>query len=79
MEESMSRVCEICSKGIQFGNRRSHANNASRRVWQPNLQRVRAVVEGRAQHLRVCTSCLRSGRVTKNPRLPKGEPTPTES
>ena len=48
----MSRVCEICGKGIQFGNRRSHANNASRRVWQPNLQRVRAMVEGRAQHIR---------------------------
>jgi len=75
----MSRVCEICSKGIQFGNRRSHANNASRRVWQPNLQRVRAVVEGRATHLKVCTSCLRSGRVAKNPRLPKGKPTPAES
>jgi large subunit ribosomal protein L28 len=75
----MSRVCEICGKGIQFGNKRSHANNASRRIWQPNLQRVRAVVEGRAQRIRVCTTCLRSGRVVKNPRLPKGEPAPAES
>ena len=75
----MSRVCEFCGKGIQFGNRRSHANNASRRIWEPNLQRVRAVVEGRAQRVRVCTTCLRSGRVVKNPRLPKGEPTPAES
>lgn len=75
----MSRVCVICDKGIQFGNRRSHANNATRRIWQPNLQRVRAVVDGRAQRIRVCTSCLKSGRVIKNPRLPKGEPTPAEN
>jgi large subunit ribosomal protein L28 len=75
MEESMSRVCEICSKGIRFGNRRSHANNASRRIWQPNLQNVRAIVDGRAKRIRVCTTCLKSGRVVKNPRMPKGEPT----
>lgn len=73
----MSRVCDICGKGIQFGNRRSHANNATRRIWEPNLQTVRAVVDGRPQRLRVCASCLRSGRVRKNPRLPKGEPQPS--
>lgn len=72
----MSRVCQICGKGIQFGNRRSHANNATRRTWEPNLQRVRALVEGRPRRIRVCTGCLRSGRVVKNPRLPKGEPSP---
>lgn len=75
----MSRVCEICGKGIQFGNRRSHANNATRRTWEPNLQRVRAVVEGRPQRIRVCTTCLKSGKVVKNPRLPKGEPAAAES
>ncbi len=73
----MSRVCQICGKGIQFGNSRSHANNATRRTWEPNLQRVRALVEGRPRRIRVCTGCLRSGRVTKNPRLPKGEPATT--
>lgn len=75
----MSRVCDICGKGIMFGNRRSHANNASRRTWEPNLQTVRALKDGRPQRLRVCASCLRSGRVVKNPRLRKGEPQPTEA
>ena len=67
----MSRACDICGKGIQFGNRVSHANNASRRTWQPNLQKVRAEVDGRTQHLRVCTDCLKSGRVVKKPRVGK--------
>ncbi len=75
----MSRVCDICGKGIMFGNRRSHANNATRRIWEPNLQRVRAVVDGRPQRIRVCAGCLRSGRVTKNPRVPKGEPQAAEA
>jgi large subunit ribosomal protein L28 len=60
-----------------FGNRRSHANNASRRTWEPNLQTVRALVDGKPRRIRVCASCLRSGRVAKNPRLPKGEPQPS--
>jgi large subunit ribosomal protein L28 len=43
----------------------SHANNTRRRRWNPNLQRVRAVVDGVRKQIRVCTSCIRSGRVTK--------------
>ncbi len=74
----MSRACDICGKGIMFGNQVSHAHNLSRRIWQPNLQRVRAIVDGKPARIRVCTNCLKSGRVTKNPRVPKGEPTPSE-
>ncbi len=61
----MSRVCDLCGKGIQFGNQVSHAHNVSHRVWNPNLQRVRAVVDGKPVRLRVCTRCLRSGLVQK--------------
>ena len=61
----MSRVCDICGKGIQFGNKVSHANNTSRRTWEPNLQQVRAVVNGQNVRVRVCTRCLRSGKVQK--------------
>jgi large subunit ribosomal protein L28 len=57
--------CKICGKGPSFGNVISHANNTRRRRWNPNLQRVRAVVDGVRMRLRVCTSCIRSGRVTK--------------
>ena len=61
----MAMKCKICGKGPSFGNVISHANNTRRRRWNPNLQRVRAVVEGARMHIRVCTSCIRSGRVTK--------------
>jgi len=61
----MARVCEICGKGPQSGNRVSHANNATRRKWYPNLQRVHAIIEGGRKRIRVCTRCIRSGKVVK--------------
>jgi large subunit ribosomal protein L28 len=61
----MAMRCKICGKGPSFGNVISHANNTRRRRWNPNLQRVRAVIDGVRKHVRVCTSCIRSGRVTK--------------
>ncbi len=47
------------------GNNVSHAHNLTKRTWNPNLQRVRALVEGRVRNIDVCTRCLRSGKVTK--------------
>ncbi|MCH7802545.1 MAG: 50S ribosomal protein L28 [Acidobacteriota bacterium] len=61
----MSKVCEICGKGPQFGNNISHAHNVTKRRWNPNLQRVRAVVDGTIRRIRVCTQCLKSGKVQK--------------
>jgi len=61
----MAQRCTLCGKGPSFGNVVSHANNTRRRRWNPNLQRVRAVIDGVRKHVRVCTSCIRSGRVTK--------------
>jgi large subunit ribosomal protein L28 len=61
----MARVCDVCGKGPQVGNNVSHANNKTKRRWYPNLQRVRALVDGKTQRLRVCTRCLKSNRVTK--------------
>jgi len=61
----MAQKCTICGKGPSFGNVVSHANNTRRRRWNPNLQRVRAVIDGARKHVRVCSSCIRSGRVKK--------------
>ena len=61
----MAQRCTICGKGPSFGNVISHANNTRRRRWNPNLKSVRALVNGARKRLRVCTSCIRSGRVTK--------------
>ena len=65
----MAQRCEICGKGPTTGHIISHAHNVTKRRWLPNLQRVRAMVDGRPQHIRVCTSCIRSGKVTKAPRF----------
>jgi large subunit ribosomal protein L28 len=61
----MAMTCKICGKGPSFGNVISHANNTRRRRWNPNLQRVHALVNGARKQIRVCTSCIKSGRVTK--------------
>ena len=61
----MSKVCDICGKGPRFGNNVSHAHNLNRRRWNPNLQRVRALVDGTVCRIRVCTQCLKSGKVQK--------------
>jgi large subunit ribosomal protein L28 len=61
----MSKMCDICGKKPILGYNVSHAHNKTRTRWYPNLQRVRAVKEGRTTRMRVCTSCLRSGLVTK--------------
>jgi large subunit ribosomal protein L28 len=47
------------------GNNVSHAHNLTRRTWNPNLQRVRAVVDGQVRNVRVCTRCLHAGKVQK--------------
>jgi large subunit ribosomal protein L28 len=61
----MAKVCDICGKGPQFGHRVSHAHNVTNRRWNVNLQTVRAIVNGTAKRIRVCTSCLRGGKVQK--------------
>ncbi|WP_447976730.1 50S ribosomal protein L28 [Candidatus Nitrospira bockiana] len=61
----MAYACEICNKRHQSGHNVSHANNKTKRVFSPNLQTVRALINGAARRIRVCTRCLRSGRVQK--------------
>ena len=61
----MAFACSICGKKRMTGNNVSHANNKTRRVFYPNLQRVRALINGATQRIRVCTRCLRSGLVKK--------------
>lgn len=62
----MAFVCDVCGKRPQSGHNVSHANNKTKRVFNPNLQTVRALVEGTSKRIRVCTRCLRSGKVKKS-------------
>ena len=61
----MAKSCEICGKRPVFGRQHSHANNVSGRRFNPNLQTVRAVINGGVKRILVCTRCLRSCKVTK--------------
>ena len=61
----MAQACDICGKGPQFGNNISHAHNVTRRRWNPNLQSVKAVVKGVGKRVRVCTTCIKAGKVLK--------------
>ncbi len=61
----MASACDLCGKRPAYGNHISHAHNVTKRRWNPNLRRVHALVNGAHKTLTVCTSCLRSGKVTK--------------
>ena len=61
----MAKRCELCGKGPVVGRQHSHANNVSARRFEPNLQSVKAVINGGNKRIRVCTRCLRSGKVVK--------------
>ena len=62
----MSRECQICGKKPQTGNNVSHAHNLSKTRRLPNLQSVRATVDGKPRRMVVCTRCIRSGKITKS-------------
>ena len=64
----MAQVCDICGKGPQFGNNISHAHNVTRRRWNVNLQAVKALVNGAPKRIRVCASCIKSGRSPRRRR-----------
>lgn len=63
--ENVSKVCEVCGKGVVVGMNVSHSHIRSKRRWEPNLQKVKAIVDGSPKRIRVCTTCLKSGKVQR--------------
>lgn len=61
----MARECELCGKIRATGNNVSHANNRTKRVFRPNLQTIRALVNGATRRILACTRCIRSGKIKK--------------
>ena len=61
----MSKVCEICGKRPRVGYNISHAHNKTKKTWYPNLQSVKSIQNGQSRKIRVCTNCIKSGRVEK--------------
>ncbi len=84
----MSRKCEICGRATTIGNKITRRGLAkakggvgikitgkSRRTFKPNIQRIRAVVDGHVRRLKICTRCMKKGRYQKPPkRNPEGAP-----
>ena len=61
----MGKFCDICQKGVTYGNNVSHSNRKTRRTWAPNTQKVRILVNGAPKRMSVCTRCLRSNKVER--------------
>lgn len=77
----MARICEITGKGSIKGNiiwrsgksKKSggigtHVTAITKRKFQPNLQRVKAVINGEVRYVRVSAKALKQGLVTKAPK-----------
>jgi large subunit ribosomal protein L28 len=65
MERPVASVCDVCGKRPGFGMNVSHSHRRTPRRWNPNIQRVRAQVNGSPKRLNVCTSCIKAGKVTR--------------
>lgn len=61
----MSRKCYICGKGPMTGNNVSHSNRKTRRRFNPNLQKIRAIIDGSPKTIYVCTKDLKANKVTR--------------
>ncbi len=61
----MSRVCSICGKGKLSGNKVSHSNRKTPRLYNANVQKVRVVNDGVITSAYVCARCLKSNKVDR--------------
>ncbi len=65
MPPPMAKVCHSCGKKPAVGNSRSHSMVATRRRFNPNLQKVRIDDDGSKRRVYVCTRCLKANKVVK--------------
>lgn len=61
----VASVCDVCGKRPGFGMNVSHSHRRTKRRWNPNIQTVHALVGRTRKRLRVCTSCLKAGKVAR--------------
>ncbi len=61
----MAAVCDICGRRPGFGMKVSHSHRRSKRQWRPNIQKIRAVIDGSPRRLHVCTKCIKAGKVVR--------------
>jgi large subunit ribosomal protein L28 len=61
----MAAVCQVCGKHPSFGMSISHSHRRNKRRWNPNIQRVRARINGSTKRIDVCTGCIKAGKIVK--------------
>lgn len=61
----MAKECFVCKKTVVSGNHVTHSNKHNKRIWKPNLQKIKVVVDGTTQRIDICTRCLRSNKVER--------------
>jgi large subunit ribosomal protein L28 len=61
----MSKICSVCGKKPSAGRNVSHSHRVTNRMIYPNIQQVRVVVDGSVKKAKVCTKCLKAGKVTR--------------
>jgi large subunit ribosomal protein L28 len=67
-EKPVAANCDVCGKGPGFGHSISHSHRRTKRRWNPNIQRIKALVGVTGvtpKRLNVCTSCLKAGKVKR--------------
>ncbi len=52
--------CANCGKGPSFGNAVSFSERHTRRRFNPNIQTVTVVKDGKTQKVKLCTRCIRT-------------------
>ncbi len=57
--------CEVCGKSVQFGNNVSHSNKKTRKMWRPNVKKIRVLENKSVVRKNICTSCIKSGKIQK--------------
>jgi len=63
----MARICDNCGRGIAYGQAVSHAKNRVKRLFKPNLQKLKVLDDGDVRHVKFCTSCIQ--RLKRDSRL----------
>lgn len=61
----MAKYCEICGKGKISGHRITHSDKKIKRIWKPNVRRIKVIENGTPKKKFVCTRCIRSGKVER--------------
>ena len=59
--------CDVCGKSVQFGNNVSHSHKKTKKMWRPNIKKIKVLDKGSVVKKNVCTQCIKGGKVVKAP------------